>query len=87
MELVTFIAVGWVTALSSRLIVPSPRNMGLIRTLLVGMVGSIFGGIVGGTFNQEEPLFALATPSLTGAFVGAFMTVFVVLFLNRQQAR
>jgi len=86
MELITFIAIGWVAALSSRIIVPSPRNMGLIRTLLVGMVGSIFGGIVGGTFNQKEPLFAIATPSLTGAVLGGLMTVFVVLFLNRQRA-
>jgi len=86
MEFITFVAVGWVTALSSRIIVPSPRNMGLIRTLLIGMVGSVFGGLLGGTFNQKEPLFALAAPSLTGAFLGALMTVFVVLFLNRQRA-
>jgi uncharacterized membrane protein YeaQ/YmgE (transglycosylase-associated protein family) len=86
MELIVFTAIGWVAALSSRIIVPSPRNMGLIRTLLVGMVGSIFGGIVGGTFNQKGPLFALATPSLTGAVLGGLMTVFVVLFLNRQRA-
>ena len=86
MELLTFIAVGWVTALGSRLIVPSPRNMGLIRTLLTGMVGSVFGGTLGGTFNQKEPLFALSTPSLTGALLGALMTLFVVLFLNSQRA-
>jgi uncharacterized membrane protein YeaQ/YmgE (transglycosylase-associated protein family) len=85
MELITFIVVGCSIALISRLLVP-PRNMGLIRRLLVGMVGGIFGGTLGGTFNTQQELFAVATPSLLGASLGTLAVIATVTILNRRQA-
>ncbi|HEX8699224.1 MAG TPA: hypothetical protein VF815_10340 [Myxococcaceae bacterium] len=84
MELVIFSAIGWATALASRLIVWNSR-LGLITRLLIGMVGGVFGGTLGGTFNQEQPLFEIAPPSLTGALLGALVTLFVVPLLDRQR--
>jgi len=86
MELIVFSAVGCATALLSRLIVWNSR-LGLITRLLLSMVGGVFGGTLGGTFNQAQPLFAIAPPSLTGAFLGALVTLLVVLLLDRQRVR
>jgi uncharacterized membrane protein YeaQ/YmgE (transglycosylase-associated protein family) len=83
---IAFIIIGWVTGLISRAILPGTRNMGLISMLLVGMVGSILGGMFAGSFNLDGPLFVLRGPNIVGAVLGALVAVFVVHVLNRRRA-
>lgn len=87
MEMITYIIVGWVTGLLSRAIVPGPQHLGLIRLMLIGMVGGVAGGIVGGTFNVRTQPFTVGIPSLVGAFLGAAIVIFVVVGLSRNRAR
>jgi uncharacterized membrane protein YeaQ/YmgE (transglycosylase-associated protein family) len=86
MELIAFIIVGWVTGLICSVIVPRPRDMGLVSMALVGMVGSIFGAGMVGTFSSRQPLFAIGAPSLLGASLGALVVVLVMATLSRQRA-
>jgi uncharacterized membrane protein YeaQ/YmgE (transglycosylase-associated protein family) len=80
-----FIVIGWVTGMIARVIIPNARRMGFISMLLVGMVGAIFGGMFAGNFNTEGPMFAVRTPSIIGAFVGASAAIFVVTALSRRR--
>jgi uncharacterized membrane protein YeaQ/YmgE (transglycosylase-associated protein family) len=85
MELIAFIIVGCVTGLISRIIVPPHLRMGIVRMLIVGMVGGIFGGLVAGTFDVQPEPISVGTPTLVGAFLGALLSVCIVTLLGRRQ--
>ncbi len=85
METLAFMAVGLGTGLLSRLIVSDPRPLGLIRMLILGVVGGVFGGALGGTFQSGMAMVTIGAPSLIGAFVGALIVIFGVLSLGRKR--
>lgn len=85
MEILAFMAIGLATGLLSRFIVPNPRPLGLIRMLIIGMVGGMFGGAIGGTLQPGMSAFSIGAPSLIGAFLVALLAIFVVLGLSRQR--
>jgi uncharacterized membrane protein YeaQ/YmgE (transglycosylase-associated protein family) len=84
MEILAFMAVGLATGLVSRLIVANFK-VGLFRMLILGMVGGVFGGGIGGTFQSGMALVTIGAPSLIGAFLGALIAIFGVLALGRQR--
>ncbi|WP_224244065.1 GlsB/YeaQ/YmgE family stress response membrane protein [Hyalangium gracile] len=86
MEMIAYIIVGCITGLLCRVVVTNARSMGLIRFVLVGMVGGIAGGIVGGAFNVRQEPFAVDIPSIVGSVLGAAIAVFVVVALSRNRA-
>ncbi|HVG59097.1 MAG TPA: hypothetical protein VNA24_11120 [Hyalangium sp.] len=85
METLAFMAVGLATGLLCRFIVPNPRPLGLIRMLIIGMVGGVFGGALGGSLQSGLAAVSLGAPSLIGAFLVALIAIFVVLGLSRQR--
>jgi len=85
MEILAFMAVGLATGLLCRFIVPDPRPLGLIRMLIIGMVGGMFGGALGGTLQPGMAAMSIGAPSLIGAFLVALIAIFVVLGLSRQR--
>jgi uncharacterized membrane protein YeaQ/YmgE (transglycosylase-associated protein family) len=68
----------------SRLIVANLK-VGLFSFLILGMVGGVFGGGIGGTFQSGMALVSIGAPSLIGAFLGALIAIFGVLALGRQR--
>lgn len=86
MEPILFIFIGWVVGAIGRIIVPANRRIGLIPMILIGMVGSVLGAVVVGTFNLQEPMFALRAASITGAIIGAIVVVFAVTLLGQRYA-
>ncbi|QSQ25103.1 GlsB/YeaQ/YmgE family stress response membrane protein [Pyxidicoccus parkwayensis] len=86
MGVYAFVIIGWVVGLISRVILPGVRHMGLFSALLVGMVGSIVGGLIVGSFNGGTQLFILRVPNIIGAVVGAMGAVVAVHLLNRKYA-
>jgi uncharacterized membrane protein YeaQ/YmgE (transglycosylase-associated protein family) len=84
METLAFMAVGLATGLLSRLIVANFK-VGLFRLLILGMVGGVFGGALGGTFQSGMALVSIGAPSLIGAFLGALIAIFGVVALSRQR--
>jgi uncharacterized membrane protein YeaQ/YmgE (transglycosylase-associated protein family) len=87
METLAFMAVGLATGLLSRLIVADPRPLGLIRMVILGIVGGVFGGALGGSLQSGMALVSISAPSLIGAFLGALIAIFGVLSLGRRRTR
>jgi uncharacterized membrane protein YeaQ/YmgE (transglycosylase-associated protein family) len=86
METFVFMAVGLAAGLLCWFIVPYSKSMGIVRMLLVGGVGGIFGGAVGGSFESGMRMVSITALSLIGAAVGAVVATFVVLSLSRRRA-
>ncbi|MBN1207368.1 MAG: GlsB/YeaQ/YmgE family stress response membrane protein [Myxococcaceae bacterium] len=85
MELIAYIIIGCITGLFARIIAPASMRMGIVRMLIIGMVGGIFGGILAGTFTPEREAFSASTPSLIGAFLGALVVAGAVTLFSRRR--
>jgi uncharacterized membrane protein YeaQ/YmgE (transglycosylase-associated protein family) len=70
--MIGFLVFGLVVGLLARLLVPGRQNMGLLMTLLLGVVGSIIGGVVAnalGTGDVWELNFVGAIVAIVSAVV------------------
>jgi uncharacterized membrane protein YeaQ/YmgE (transglycosylase-associated protein family) len=52
--MIGFIVAGLVIGALARLIRPGKQNLGLLMTLLLGLAGSVIGGLVANALGTEE---------------------------------
>jgi uncharacterized membrane protein YeaQ/YmgE (transglycosylase-associated protein family) len=67
LEIVGWILVGLVIGALGRLVLPGPRPIGWLRTIVAGVVGAIAGGILADLFDGNgllEILLAVAVAAL-----------------------
>lgn len=74
MGIIGFIVFGLVVGVIARLIVPGRQAIGLLRTLLIGVLGSVIGGLVANALGTGD-IFEL---NIIGALV-AFVSAAVLL--------
>ncbi|HEV2075499.1 MAG TPA: GlsB/YeaQ/YmgE family stress response membrane protein [Thermoleophilaceae bacterium] len=67
LDLIGFLIFGLVVGLLARLLVPGRQRIGLLRTLLLGMVGSVVGGLVASLIGTGD-IFELN-------FIGAIVAI------------
>jgi uncharacterized membrane protein YeaQ/YmgE (transglycosylase-associated protein family) len=76
--ILVFLVIGLVAGFIARAVVPGPDPLGLIGTLVLGIVGSFIGGFLGyvlmGKDIQEG---ALQTSGLIGSIIGAIIALIV----------
>jgi uncharacterized membrane protein YeaQ/YmgE (transglycosylase-associated protein family) len=76
--ILVFLVIGLVAGLIARAVVPGPDPLGLLGTLVLGIVGSFVGGFLGyvlmGKDIQEG---ALQTSGLIGSIIGAILALIV----------
>lgn len=75
MELIAFLVIGLIAGYVARIVVPGPDPMGIIGTLLLGIVGSFVGGFIWGLLDGGVQL--LARSSLVGSIIGAIIALLV----------
>jgi len=72
MHLVAFLVFGMFVGLLARAILPGNQSMGLLSTMLLGVVGSLFGGIVGNLLfagDWNKPVAAGWIGSIIGSML------------------
>ncbi len=80
-NLIGFLIVGLLAGALARLLVPGRDPMGCVATMLLGIVGSYVGGVLGSlVFNGEVNLRA------SNSFIGAVLGAVVALLLLRMVA-
>ena len=78
------ILVGFVVGVLARLIKPGKQNIGIIMTVLLGIVGALFAGWVGrllGWYGEGEPVGFIAS------LVGAVVLLFIAEAVNGKRRR
>ena len=85
MSFLAFIIIGFLAGLIARAIMPGNQSMGLLATTILGMVGSVVGGLIGGLFYRGvgTPYGTLHTSSLLLSVVGALIVMFVLGYSGR----
>jgi uncharacterized membrane protein YeaQ/YmgE (transglycosylase-associated protein family) len=82
--IIGLIVIGLIAGLLARLLVPGPDPMGLLGTLVLGIVGSFVGGFLGYLiFGKDIEEGAFQASGIIGSIIGAV----VVLLLYRLATR
>lgn len=87
MSIIIFILIGLVAGLIARAIMPGKQSMGLIATTLLGMAGSLVGGIIGGLLSGSRDFFSLHPSGLIMSILGALLVLFLVGFAGKGRRR
>ena len=72
MYILFFLLFGLVVGLIARAVMPGKQNMGLVLTAIIGMAGSLAGGIVGNLLfggRWDEPIAAGWIGSVIGSLL------------------
>jgi uncharacterized membrane protein YeaQ/YmgE (transglycosylase-associated protein family) len=72
MHLIAFLVFGLVVGLLARAILPGSQSMGLLSTMLLGVVGSLAGGILGNLLfggHWDRPVAAGWIGSIIGSML------------------
>jgi len=73
LHIIWYIIVGFIVGLISRAIMPGAQHLGFIMTTLLGIGGSIVGGLIGRLFSKPEPGSACHPAALIMSIIGAIM--------------
>ncbi len=79
MSIIGFLVVGLIAGFIARALVPGPDTMGIIPTLILGVVGSFVGGFIFAIFTDDKIL----SPNPTG-IIGSIIGAIVALLLWRK---
>jgi uncharacterized membrane protein YeaQ/YmgE (transglycosylase-associated protein family) len=83
--LIGFIIVGLIAGYVARALVPGPDPMGVLGTLVLGVVGSFVGGFLFNLlFGGDEGL--LATSGLIGSIIGAIIALLIYRAMNNRSS-
>lgn len=85
MGIIAFIIIGLIAGLIARAILPGRQSMGLLATTLLGMVGSLVGGLIGSLFVRDGRLFDVHPSGILMSVVGAIVVLLLVGATGRRR--
>lgn len=85
MGIIAFIIIGLIAGLIARAILPGRQSMGLIATTLLGMVGSLVGGLIGSLFARDGRLFDIHPTGILMSVIGSIVVLLLVGAAGRRR--
>lgn len=80
MGIISMIIVGFIVGLLARAIMPGDQKIGIIMTVVLGIVGAVVAGYLGGALGLYQPGEGAGW---IGSIIGAIIVLFVVGLLRR----
>lgn len=77
MGIVILLVVGFIAGLLARALVPGDDSMGIIATIVLGVIGSFVGGFIGALFSSDRNVLDFSTSGLIMSIVGAVVALLV----------
>jgi len=77
LHIIWSIIIGFVVGLVARAVMPGVQHIGFIMTTLLGIGGSIVGGLIGRLFSKPEPGSAFHPAGLILSIIGAIILLFI----------
>lgn len=87
MGILAFIIIGLIAGLIARAILPGNQSMGLLATTLLGMAGSLVGGLIGSLFRNDGQVFDLHASGIIMSVIGSIVLLLLVGFAGRGRRR
>ena len=77
LHIIWSIIVGFIIGLVARAIMPGIQGMGFIMTTILGIAGSIIGGLIGRLFSRPEPGAPFHAAGFIMSIIGALILLFI----------
>jgi len=81
--MIGFIVFGLVVGALARLILPGDQHLGILATLLIGLVGSVIGGTIASALGTGD-IYEL---NVLGAVAAIISAALLILLVDRRSAR
>lgn len=86
--IITLIIIGAIAGFLARLVVPGRDPMGLVATIVLGIIGSFVGGLLGYLlFHKDASQGALQPSGVIGSIIGAIVVLLVYRATTGGRAR
>lgn len=87
LRIVFWVVLGLIMGYLARAILPGKQKIGLIPTLIVGVIGSFVGGIVAYAINPAWVASAIEWQGLVAALVGSLVMLIIYCLIFRKNWR
>lgn len=84
MGILGFIIVGLIAGLIARAVVPGDDSMGIIATIVLGMIGSFVGGFLGSLFSKDA--LSITSSGVLGSVIGAIVVLIAYNMVSKRKA-
>jgi uncharacterized membrane protein YeaQ/YmgE (transglycosylase-associated protein family) len=87
--IVSLVIIGLIAGALARLLVPGPDPIGILGTILLGIVGSFVGGFLGyALFHKDSQEGFLQPSGISGSLIGAVIALLIYRAVSgRSRAR
>jgi uncharacterized membrane protein YeaQ/YmgE (transglycosylase-associated protein family) len=82
LHIIWSIIIGFIIGLIARAIMPGVQHLGFVVTTLLGIGGSIVGGLIGRLFSRPEPGSSFHPAGFIMSIIGALILLFIWGKLN-----
>jgi uncharacterized membrane protein YeaQ/YmgE (transglycosylase-associated protein family) len=79
LHFIWYIIVGFIVGLIARWIMPGTQHLNPIMTTLLGIGGSIVGGLIGRLFSKPEPGSTFHPAGFIMSLIGAIILLFIYI--------
>ena len=81
------IIIGLIAGLLARAIIPGKQSMGILMTIVLGIVGSFVGGFLGVVLFGADPNGGFLQPAgIIGSIIGAIIVLGLYVFFARRRS-
>ena len=86
--IIILLVVGLIAGFIARAVVPGRQNMGIVATLILGLIGSFVGGFLGALIFGHDAIDGLLQPSgIIGSIIGAIIVLLIYVRVRGRGAR
>lgn len=82
LHIIWSIIVGFIIGLVARAVMPGMQHLGFIATTVLGIAGSILGGLIARLFSKPEPGSSFHPAGFILSVIGAIILLFIWGRLN-----
>ena len=83
--IISLIIIGLIAGFIARAVVPGRQSMGIGATILLGIVGSFVGGLIGSLFTGGG--FSLSPAGIILSIIGAIIVLLIYIAVRRRSGR
>jgi uncharacterized membrane protein YeaQ/YmgE (transglycosylase-associated protein family) len=84
--IIGLIIVGLIAGFIARAVIPGKQSIGILMTIVLGIVGSFVGGFLGFLLFGNDPNGGFLQPSgIIGSIIGAIIVLGIYVFVARRR--